>query len=89
MDVKEVAESNEGIFSGKTIAVTGKVEAFKSRKEIEELVEANGGKLGGVSKSTAFLVTDDVTSKSSKMKKAIELGTKIITSYELKELLDA
>lgn len=89
LDVKEVVESNEGIFSGKTIAVTGKVEAFKSRKEIEELVEANGGKLGGVSKSTAFLVTDDTMSKSSKMKKAIELGIKTITSYELKELLGA
>jgi DNA ligase (NAD+) len=59
------------------------------RKECEALVESNGGKITGVTKSLSYLVTDDdLSSTSSKMVKAKQLGIKIITSEDFMALLD-
>lgn len=78
----------------KTFVLTGTM--YKSRGEIKKDIEALGGKVtGSVSKNTDYLVIggyNDLTgefegSKSSKHKKAEELGVAIISDLKLQELL--
>ncbi len=58
------------------------------RKDLEEIIESRGGKIGGsVSKNTTHLVMKAVGSGSSKEKKAIELGVEVITVEQLENLL--
>jgi NAD-dependent DNA ligase len=58
------------------------------RKDLEEIIESRGGKIGGsVSKNTTHLVMKAVGSGSSKEKKAIELGVAVITVEHLEDLL--
>jgi DNA ligase (NAD+) len=71
-----------------TFCVTGSLNTFKSRDELKNLLESRGHKVAGsVSKNTNYLVTNDPGSGSSKNKKAAELGVKIITEQELRDLL--
>lgn len=76
----EVCEANTFI-NGKTFVITG---AFsKPRKEYEELITKNGGKLSNsVSKKTDYLLTNDKESGSSKNLKAQELGIPILSEAE-------
>ena len=58
------------------------------RKDLEEIIESRGGKIGGsVSKNTTHLIMKTVGSGSSKEKKAIELGVTIMTVEQLEDLL--
>ena len=58
------------------------------RADLEAVIESRGGKIGsGVSKNTTHLVMKAVGSGSSKEKKAIELGVKIMTVTDLENLL--
>ena len=53
----------------------GSVEHFANRKELQALIEKNGGKAAGsVTSKTSYLINNDVNSNSSKNKKARELG---------------
>jgi DNA ligase (NAD+) len=68
---------------GKLFVVTGILDGF-SRVEIGEFIESHGGKMGdSVSAKTNFLVVGDKPG-TSKVNKALDLGTKII---DLKVLL--
>lgn len=65
---------------GLTFVVTGDVHHFKNRNELKSYIESQGGKVtGSVSKSTSFLINNDVTSTSGKNKKAQELGIQILS----------
>lgn len=80
-------EKNEGIFSGKNIVVSGVFSAF-SRDEIKELIEQNGGKNGSsISSKTDFLVSGE-NMGPSKLKKAVDLGIKILSEDEFVKLLN-
>jgi DNA ligase (NAD+) len=58
------------------------------RKDLEEVIESRGGKIGsGVSKATTYLVMKAKGSGSSKEEKAIKLGVEILTVEELEDLL--
>jgi len=58
------------------------------RADLEEVIESRGGKIGsGVSKNTTYLVMKAIGSGSSKEKKAVEVGAKIITVEQLETLL--
>jgi DNA ligase (NAD+) len=58
------------------------------RKDLEEVIESRGGKIGGsVSKNTTHLVMKAIGSGSSKEKKAIDLGVEVITVEHLEDLL--
>ena len=71
-----------------TFVVTGSVETFKNRKELEELITSLGGKLSsGVSKNTAYLLNNDVASNSSKNLKAKQLGVEIISESQFNEMI--
>ncbi len=68
--------SNDGIFSGMTIVVTGTM-ATMTREEAEAKVIAQGGKAGSsVSKKTSFVVAGP--GAGSKLAKAQELGVEVI-----------
>ena len=65
---------------GLTFVVTGDVHHYKNRNELKAYIESQGGKVtGSVSKSTSYLINNDVTSTSGKNQKAHQLGTPIIS----------
>ena len=72
-DVKDVKKLDKKLI-GKKIAFTG----FRD-KQLEKLIISNGGKVvSTISKTTDILITKDINSNSSSMKKAKELGIIII-----------
>ena len=71
-------------WAGLTFVVTGDVTHFKNRKELEALIESMGAKVSaGVSSKTYCLINNDKLSASSKNKKALELGVKIMSEDDL------
>jgi DNA ligase (NAD+) len=79
-------ETGEKRLEGKIIVVTGDLKTFKNRRELQELIEREGGKVtGSVSASTHMLINNDILSKSSKNTKARELGVPVITEEEFLE----
>ncbi len=76
-------------FAGMNFVVTGSVEHFKNRKELQEVIEAQGGKVtASVTSKTNYLINNDVNSSSSKNKKARELGIPILSEEAFLELLN-
>ncbi len=74
--------------TGMTFVITGSLSHFANRGECKERIEQAGGKVSGsVSKNTNYLVNNDISSNSSKNKKAKELGIPIITEDELLKML--
>lgn len=72
-----------GNCAGLTFVITGDVHHFANRNELKALIESLGGKTAGsVSKSTNYLINNDVTSTSGKNKKAKELGIPVISEDE-------
>ena len=81
---KEVANQVSDDLNGTSFVFTGVRSA-----EMEKIIESRGGKISsGVSKNTTHLVVKFVGSGSSKEKKAIELGIKIVTLEDLENLLN-
>lgn len=67
-------------FEGMSIVVTGSFDNY-SRNDVADIIEKNGGKFSSsVSKKTALLVAGE--SAGSKLKKAEELGIKIVSIDE-------
>lgn len=84
---KTEIKSDSGI-SGKVIAITGSLEKFNNRKELEELIRENGATpTSSVGKNTDFLINNDINSGSSKNKKAKSLGIPIISEDEFLKLI--
>ena len=82
---KKVAAVATGPLAGKTIVVTGTLQNY-SRHEIEEAIEANGGKsVSSVSKKTDFVLAGD--DPGTKLDKAKSLGVKIISEQEFQTIL--
>ena len=70
--------------------ITGSLVQFENRRQCKEQIEALGGRVAGsVSAKTDYLVNNDITSQSSKNKKAKELGIPIITEEDLLSILNA
>ena len=77
------------IFAGVNFVITGSVTHFANRGEVKELIESLGGKVtGSVTSKTNYLINNDVTSTSSKNKKANELGIPIISEETFLELVN-
>lgn len=73
-----VAKGNRCL--GLTFVVTGDVHHYKNRNELKKYIESQGGKVtGSVSKSTSYLINNDVASTSGKNEKAKSLGIPIIS----------
>lgn len=87
----EISEENENSnINGKTFVITGDLNNFTNRKELQNKIESLGGKVtGSVTKKTNYLINNDILSESSKNKKAKELGIPIITEEDfIKEFLN-
>ena len=86
---QETEEDRTDILAGKTFVITGSVYHFKNRNEMKAAIEKAGGKTAGsVSAKTSYLVNNDISSASSKNKKAKELGVPIISEDELLSMLE-
>lgn len=74
--------------AGMTFVITGDVNKFKNRAELQKFIEDNGGKAtGSVTGKTSYLINNDVESASGKNKKAKELGVPIVSEEEFLKLL--
>lgn len=72
--------------AGITFVITGSLVQFANRDEMKQYIEDRGGKVAGsVSSKTGYLVNNDVTSTSSKNKKAQSLGIPIISEAQFLE----
>ena len=89
LKIERVEKTNtEGPIAGKVFVVTGSVERFANRKELQAFIEARGGKVtGSVTSKTNYLINNDTQSNSSKNKKAKELGIDIISEDMFMELV--
>jgi DNA ligase (NAD+) len=87
--VPEAAAAEGGqSLEGKVFVVTGSVNHFKNRKELQAKIEELGGKVtGSVTSKTDYLINNDNTSSSSKNKKAKELNIPIITEEEFLQMI--
>lgn len=71
---------------GLTFVITGDVHHYKNRVELKAYIESQGGHVtGSVSKSTNYLINNNVNSTSGKNKKAKELGIEIISEDQFRE----
>lgn len=86
---QESPSAETAIFAGMTFVITGSVTHFANRKELQSVIEARGGKAtGSVTSKTTYLINNDVTSNSSKNKKAKELGIPILSEEDFLKLLE-
>lgn len=71
---------------GLTFVVTGDVHHYKNRNELKAYIESQGGKVvGSISKSTNFLINNDIDSLSGKNQKAKQLNIPIISEDKFVE----
>ncbi len=71
--------------AGKVFVITGSLTHYGSRNELKEIIEQKGGKVtGSVTSKTDCLINNDITSTSSKNKKAKELNIPIITEDQFR-----
>ena len=83
LTIKSESIKTDGELNGKTIVVTGSLNLYNNRKDLQLEIEKRGGKLAGsVSKNTFLLVNNDLLSNSSKNKTAKELGIPIVSEQD-------
>ena len=89
LTIPEETVTKQQIFEGVNFVITGSVKHFANRGEVKELIESLGGKVtGSVTSKTNYLINNDVTSTSSKNKKANELGIPIISEETFLKLVN-
>lgn len=76
----------ETAITGKKVCITGALSRKRSDIEID-IRKAGGIIVGSVSKNTNFLLTNETEGKSSKFKKAINLGIEVISEEDLYKLI--
>ena len=82
----EKMDEESQTLTGQTIVITGSLELYENRNALKDEIEAKGGKVtGSVTAKTTYLINNDITSTSSKNKKAKELGVPIVTEKEFVE----
>lgn len=81
-----VVSAEAQTLTGKNFVVTGSLNHFANRDELKALIEEKGGKVtGSVTNKTECLINNDITSNSSKNKKAKELQVPILTEEDFME----
>lgn len=70
---------------GVIFTLTGKSDI--KRNDLTKMITSQGGSVKGVSKSSSYVVTNDTSSTTGKMKKAIQHNIKVITYDELYDML--
>ncbi len=83
LQVEKVEESQDRSLEGKIFVITGSLNHFENRKELQQVIENMGGKVtGSVTAKTSYLINNDTTSTSSKNKSAQALNVPVITEDE-------
>ena len=73
---------------GQSFCITGKLKHFSNRDELVDMITKCGGKyVSSITFKTNYLVNNDVTSQSSKNKKAHEVGCKIISEEDFLKMI--
>lgn len=86
---KESREDQSDKLEGLTFVITGKVFHFENRDAVKAAIENAGGKTASsVSSKTDYLINNDISSGSSKNKKAKELGVPIITEEDFMKMIE-
>ena len=86
VNTNAVKEKKSSIFEGMTFVLTGTLPTM-TRDEASELIKERGGKVSGsVSKKTSVVLAGDEA--GSKLKKANELGVKVIDENEFLSWID-
>ena len=81
--------AGEQILAGMNFVITGSLTHFGNRSEVKNLIESLGGKVtGSVTGKTSYLINNDVTSNSSKNKKARELGIPILSEEDFLKMTE-
>ena len=66
-----------------TFVITGDLQHYKNRNELKSYIESQGGKVANsISKSTNFLINNDIESSSHKNKMANKLSIPILSENE-------
>lgn len=82
--------SNEvpSTLEGKTFVVTGSVNHYKNREELQQDIISRGGNVtSSVSSKTNYLINNDINSTSSKNQKAKSLGIPIISEDDFLQMI--
>lgn len=75
--------STESAIAGKVFVITGSLNHYINRNALKAEIEKLGGKVtGSVTSKTSYLINNDVTSGSSKNKKARELQIPILSEED-------
>ena len=86
---KDEKSDSSDILKDKVFVITGSLNGYANRNEMKDLIEKLGGKVtGSVTGKTSYLINNDVTSSSSKNKKAKELGVPIISEDDFNKLIE-
>ena len=86
---KDEKNDSSDILKDKVFVITGSLNGYSNRNEMKDLIEKLGGKVtGSVTGKTSYLINNDVTSSSSKNKKAKELGVPIISEDDFNKLIE-
>ncbi|MBO7542732.1 NAD-dependent DNA ligase LigA [bacterium] len=74
------------ILDGKIFVITGAIPGVSRLEAAATILKYGGTVSESVSKTTSYLITEDLSAKSSKIDKALELGTPVISWKELAEM---
>ena len=76
----------QNLFKDKKFVITGAISGYSNRNTIIDIIKMNGGKVSStVNKDTDYLLCEGL-SNSSKSKKAMQYGTKIINGDDFREM---
>ena len=82
LEKPESSTENQNL-AGLSFVVTGTLNSFENRNALKEEIEKRGGKVtGSITSKTECLINNDVTSSSSKNKKAKELNVPILSEED-------
>ena len=78
----------QNLFKDKKFVITGAISGYSNRNTIIDIIEQKGGKVSStVNKETDYLLCEGL-SNSSKSKKALQYGTKIINGDDFREMYE-
>ena len=80
--IKKIEDNNQNLLN-KVIVITGKLNHYKNRNELKNIIEQHGGKVSDtISSKTAFLINNDINSDSTKNKNARNKGIPILSEAD-------